>query len=125
MPFTPVQLIGIQRSGSNLLPLMLKQLEEVSAPHPPHIPERFFSLHPAYNVPTNPEDFAQLVEKACKLIKFNPVPWSGLNLDTSAIIPRCRQLLLTEIFIVIYEMRAESENVWIWIYECGVNMLKE
>lgn len=115
-------MIGTQRSGSNLLRLMLNQLEGVSAPHPPHILERFFPLLPAYKDLTIPENFAQLVDDVCKLIEFNPVPWTGLKLDVSAIIARCKQPLLTEIFRVIYEMRAESENNRIWICKSLVNI---
>ncbi len=122
MHFTPVQMIGTQRSGSNLLRLMLNQLDGVSAPHPPHILERFFPLLPAYKDLTIPGNFAQLVSDVCKLIEFNPVPWSGVNLDPSAIIARCKQPLLTEIFRVIYEMRAESENARIWICKSLVNI---
>ncbi len=33
----PIFMIGIQRSGSNLLRLMLNQLPEIAAPHPPHV----------------------------------------------------------------------------------------
>jgi hypothetical protein len=122
MHFTPVQMIGTQRSGSNLLRLMLNQLEEVSAPHPPHILERFYPLLPAYNDLTNSENFKQLVDDVCELIEFNPVPWSGLHLDTDAIIARCKYPLLTEVFRVIYEMRAESENARIWICKSLVNI---
>jgi hypothetical protein len=122
MHFTPVQMIGTQRSGSNLLRLMLNQLEEVSAPHPPHILERFFPLLPAYNNLNHPENFALLVEDVCKLIEYNPVPWTGLTPDPVAVIQRCRQPLLTEIFRVLYEMRAESENARIWICKSLVNI---
>jgi len=122
MHFTPVQMIGTQRSGSNLLRLMLNQLDGVSAPHPPHILERFTPLLPAYKDLSIPVNFAQLVSDVCKLIEFNPVPWSGVNLDPSAIIPRCKEPLLTEVFRVIYEMRAESENARIWICKSLVNI---
>lgn len=122
MHFTPVQMIGTQRSGSNLLRLMLNQLDGVSAPHPPHILERFFPLLPAYNDLSNPENFSQLVRDICKLIEFNPVPWSGVNLEPFAIMARCKKPLLTEIFRVIYEMRAESENASIWICKSLVNI---
>lgn len=122
MHFTPVQMIGTQRSGSNLLRLMLNQLDGVSAPHPPHILERFSPLLPAYNDLTNPDNFSRLVADVCKLIEFNPVPWIGVNLQTSAIVARCRQPLLTEVFRVIYEMRAESENARIWICKSLANV---
>ena len=122
MNFTPVQMIGTQRSGSNLLRLMLNQLEGVSAPHPPHILERFFPLLPAYGDLSIPGNFAKLVIDVCKLIEFNPVPWTGLKLDARAIISRCKRPLLTEIFRVIYEMRAESEHASIWICKSLVNI---
>jgi hypothetical protein len=122
MHFTPVQMIGTQRSGSNLLRLMLNQLQEVSAPHPPHILERFYPLLPAYHELNQPENFALLVNDVCKLIEYNPVPWSGLTPDPQSVIERCRQPLLTEIFRVLYEMRAESENARIWICKSLVNI---
>ena len=122
MTFTPVQMIGTQRSGSNLLRLMLNQLDGVSAPHPPHILERFFPLLPVYHYLSVSANFAQLVNDICKLIEFNPVQWTGLNLDPNAIIARCNRPLLTEIFRVIYEMRAESENSSIWICKSLVNI---
>jgi len=122
MNFTPVQMIGTQRSGSNLLRLMLNQLKGVSAPHPPHILERFFPLLPAYGDLSIPGNFAKLVNDVCELIEFNPVPWTGLKLDTQAIISRCKRPLLTEIFRVIYEMKAESENASIWICKSLVNI---
>jgi hypothetical protein len=122
MHFTPVQMIGTQRSGSNLLRLMLNQLDGVSAPHPPHILERFFPLLPAYGDLSNPDNFSSLVADVCKLIEYNPVPWEGANLQVPAIIARCRKPLLTEVFRVIYEMRAESENARIWICKSLVNI---
>jgi len=122
MHFTPVQMIGTQRSGSNLLRLMLNQLGDVSAPHPPHILERFIPLLPAYNDLNNPLNFYALVSDVCKLIEFNPVPWTGLNINASVIIERCKKPLLTEIFRVIYEMRAESENAVIWVCKSLVNI---
>jgi hypothetical protein len=122
MHFTAVQMIGTQRSGSNLLRLMLNQLDGVSAPHPPHILERFFPLLPAYNDLYIPENFSQLVNDVCKLVEYNPVPWTGFNLDANEIIARCKKPLLTEIFRVIYEMRAENENASIWICKSLVNI---
>jgi hypothetical protein len=122
MHFTPVQMIGTQRSGSNLLRLMLNQLDEVSAPHPPHILERFFPLLPLYNDLTNPDNFAHLVDDVCKLIEYNPVPWKGFKPDPHALIIRCKKPLLTEVFRVLYEMRAESDNKRIWICKSLVNI---
>ena len=43
-----IQLIGTQRSGSNLLRLMLNQLDEICAPHPPHILSVFLPILSKY-----------------------------------------------------------------------------
>ena len=122
MNFTPVKMIGTQRSGSNLLRLMLNQLDGVSAPHPPHILERFFPLLPVYGDLTIPGNFEQLVNDVCRLIEFNPVPWTGMELQAKEIISRCKRPTLTEVFRVIYEMRAESEHASIWICKSLVNI---
>lgn len=122
MSITPVQMIGTQRSGSNLLRLMLNQLTGVSAPHPPHILERFYPLLPAYNDLSVPSNFELLVTDVCRLVEYNPVPWTGVNLRVKEIIARCHRPQLTEIFRVIYEMRAETENAKIWICKSLVNI---
>jgi len=122
MHFTPVQMIGTQRSGSNLLRLMLNQLDEVSAPHPPHILERFIPLLPAYGDLSIPDNFQELVNDICKLIEYNPVPWDGLVLNTSEVLQRCKAPLLTEIFRVLYEMKAESDHAKIWVCKSLVNI---
>ena len=43
-----LQIIGTQRSGSNLLRVMLNQLPEIVAPHPPHILQNFLPIIDKY-----------------------------------------------------------------------------
>lgn len=108
-------MIGTQRSGSNLLRLMLNQLPEVSAPHPPHILERFIPLLPAYGDLSVEENFALLVHDVCSLVAYNPVQWKHINLKENEIIRRCKKYSLTELVKVIYEMNAENEGAYIWM----------
>ncbi|MGN7888351.1 sulfotransferase family protein [Dyadobacter sp. 22481] len=117
-----IQMIGTQRSGSNLLRLMLNQLKGVSAPHPPHILERFMPLLPAYGDLENPENFARLVEDVCLLVEYNPVPWPGILLDRKAIIERVERPTLPEITRIIYEMKAEHEGAAIWMCKSMANI---
>ena len=49
------QLIGTQRSGSNLFRLMLNEFDDIYAPHPPHLLSTFYDLQKNYN------DFDKLV----------------------------------------------------------------
>src|SRR6476620_6416767 len=115
MKLTAVQMIGTQRSGSNLLRLMLNQLPEVSAPHPPHILDRFIPLLPAYGDLSVEENFNTLVHDVCSLVAYNPVQWQHISLKQNEIIQRCNKQSLTEIVRVIYEMNAEIEGANIWM----------
>jgi len=122
MKFTAVQMIGTQRSGSNLLRLMLNQLEEISAPHPPHILEKFMRLLPAYGDLSVAENFSALVRDVCSLVAYNPVQWKHINLRENEIIKRCKKTSLTEIVRVIYEMNAEREGAHIWMCKSLANI---
>lgn len=117
-----VQMIGTQRSGSNLLRLMLNQLKEISAPHPPHILERLMPLLPAYGELSDPVNFAALVEDVCKLVEYNPVPWTAIELDRTHIVERTKAPALAEIARVIYELKAESEGASIWMCKSMANI---
>ena len=111
----PIQIIGTQRSGSNMLRLMLNQFDEISAPHPPHILQRFVPLLPLYGDLENISNFNDLVNDVCELVERNPVPWTGVNFDRSEITARCKNRTLIEIFKVIYDLKAESDNASFWV----------
>lgn len=105
-----IQFIGTQRSGSNLLRVMLNQLNEVSAPHPPHILKTFFPLLPIYGDLYMAGNFRTLVEDICTWVNVNPVPWEGLELHPSHIEAACKYPTLMEIFIRIYEAKARLDG---------------
>ena len=77
----PILMIGTQRSGSNLLRLMLNQLPDIAAPHPPHILQRMMPLEKGYGDLSKDKKFQLLVDDVCKLVELNPVPWEGVKLD--------------------------------------------
>ncbi len=54
-------LVGEQRSGSNLLRLMISNSHEIAAPHPPHILQRIEPIVPIHQILSN-EKFDQMVE---------------------------------------------------------------
>ena len=41
-------MVGEQRSGSNLLRVILNESKNIAAPHPPHILQRMMPLVPLY-----------------------------------------------------------------------------
>jgi hypothetical protein len=110
----PIFMIGTQRSGSNLLRLMLNQLEEIASPHPPHILKRMFPLLEYYKDLSEPQNFKQLTNDVCRLVELNPVPWKGVTLDRDEVISRCREKSLVAIYGAVYDICAETWGARTW-----------
>ncbi|HLQ26483.1 MAG TPA: sulfotransferase [Acidiferrobacterales bacterium] len=110
----PIFIIGIRRSGSNLLRLMLNQLPEIAAPHPPHILQHMTPLIPRYGDLNDPEVFSLLVDDVCRLVELNPVSWEGVVLDRRDIMARCRKPSLVAVFGAVYDVAAEARCAKTW-----------
>jgi hypothetical protein len=107
-------MIGTQRSGSNLLRLMLNQLDDIAAPHPPHILKRMTPLLDHYGDLSLTNNFQLLAEDVCRLIELNPVPWEGVKLDRNEVISRCRENSLVALYGAAYDICKESWNAKSW-----------
>ena len=117
-----IQIIGTQRSGSNLLRVMLNQLPEIVAPHPPHILQNFLPIIDKYGDLEIDANFKQLIEDVCRFVELNPVPWSGINLSRADIFSDSKQRSVFEIFRLIYEAYAHSKNGTIWCCKSMTNI---
>lgn len=116
-------MIGTQRSGSNLLRLMLNQLTEIASPHPPHIFERIQPLIDSYGDLNNKNNFSQLVEDVCKLIELNPVEWQDVSLNRKEIVSRCKNdRSLAAIYGAVYDKYAEAQIAKTWCCKSLVNI---
>lgn len=111
----PIFMIGTQRSGSNLLRLMLNQLPHIAAPHPPHILQRMTPLVSIYGDLTEDRNFAALVDDVCRLVELNPVPWEGVVLDRQKVAARCRERSLVAAFGAVYQVFAETRGAQDWL----------
>ena len=89
------QLIGTQRSGSNLFRLMLNEFDDIYAPHPPHLLSTFYHLQKNYN------DFDKLVSDMVKWVKFNPIKWNNVPSEKT-IKNHIKDNNIFEVFRVIY-----------------------
>uniref|UniRef100_UPI0032167D1E sulfotransferase family protein n=1 Tax=uncultured Draconibacterium sp. TaxID=1573823 RepID=UPI0032167D1E len=118
----PIQIIGTQRSGSNLLRLMLNQFDEITAPHPPHILQRFTPLLPIYGNLDSKRSFLKLIDDVCTLVERNPVAWEGINLDRQNIYSLCKSNSLIEVFKVIYDLKAKKDNASFWACKSMANI---
>jgi hypothetical protein len=109
-----IQFVGTQRSGSNLLRVMLNQLPEISAPHPPHILKTFFPVLSLYGDLNVDDNFRQLVSDICEWVNRNPVPWEGILFSTEEVLRACKERNLVEIFRRVYELKAVQEGAQYW-----------
>jgi hypothetical protein len=114
-------MIGTQRSGSNLLRLMVNQAPTIAAPHPPHILERFAPLLPAYGNLADEASFQRLVDDVVRLVEVNPVAW-GVEFDRADIRRRCRDNSLVAVFGSIMDRMAEAQGKADWMCKSLANV---
>lgn len=119
---SPLLIIGTQRSGSNLLRLILNQSPGIEAPHPPHILQTFSPLLPAYGNLDDEFNFRQLVSDVTGFVKVNPVRWRTIELDYEEVFNRCSNRSLVEIYRVIYTMKAELKGARYWCCKSMANV---
>ncbi len=124
---SPVFMIGTQRSGSNLLRLMLNQLDEMASPHPPHILERMYPLLSVYGDLNDEKCFKLLIDDVCRLVELNPVEWSGVILDRNEIFKRSTERSLISVYGAVYDVYAEVTGATTWCCKSlsNVNYLNE
>jgi hypothetical protein len=114
-------IIGTQRSGSNLLRLMLNQHSQIAAPHPPHIMQTFMPLLPKYGDLNNSANFLQLATDVCSFVMNNPVQW-GVSFDANVVVAKAKSHTLIGIYQVIYETYAAALKKVIWCSKSMTNL---
>ena len=119
----PIFMIGTQRSGSNLLRLMLNQLPGIVAPHPPHILHRMMPIASSYGDLSSDEAFASLVDDICRLVELNPVPWEGVTLDRKKIAADCRERSVVAVYGAVYQTLAVARGARTWLCKSMQNTL--
>lgn len=115
-------MVGEQRSGSNLLRLILNESPSVAAPHPPHILQRFMPLLAVYGDLNNQKNFKRLIEDVCRLVELNPVAWENVKLNRKEILERCSEKSLVAIFGAIMDLYAEAHNASAWVCKSMQNI---
>jgi hypothetical protein len=118
----PVFMIGMQRSGSNLLRLMLNQLPGIAAPHPPHILERLGPFESSYGDLHKGSNFEQLVSDVCRLVETNPVKWESVDLDPKAIMDSCRERSLVAVYGAVHDCLARAWGGTDWLCKSMANV---
>jgi hypothetical protein len=115
-------LVGEQRSGSNLLRLMISNSHEIAAPHPPHILQRISPIVPV-DQPLSDSRFNQLVDIVCELVEKNPVPWLHTSLtNREEVKSRCREKTVIAIYGAVMDIYGESNKATAWMCKSMQNI---
>lgn len=115
-----IQIIGTQRSGSNLLRVILNQSEQLVSPHPAHLLTNFEPLLPYYGI-LDAVSYRRLVDDVVDYIHVNPVDW-GVRLDHDEIYRMADQFNLFELNKHIYEFLARQCGAGYWCCKSMGNM---
>ncbi|MGN6440223.1 MAG: sulfotransferase family protein [Agriterribacter sp.] len=121
MSLQGIQFIGTQRSGSNLLRVMLEQHPAIAAPHPPHLLHIFMPLLSLYE-PLNEKNYKLLLSDMVDYVNVNPVPWEGVQFNKEEMLAQSRQHHIFEIFRLIYEAVAKSKHAQYWCCKSMQNL---
>ena len=116
-------MVGEQRSGSNLLRVMLGQADAIAAPHPPHILQRMMPLVPLYGDLADADAFRMLVDDVCQLVETNPVPWENIiTFDRQEVIRRCHAYSLVAVFGAVMDIYAAANGKSKWLCKSMTNI---
>lgn len=121
MAYKFIQVIGTQRSGTNLLRVILNQFPEISAPHPPHLLKNFYPFLKYYGDLTVESNFHNLVKDVIEWIRLNPVSWD-IEFELEDVVNLCQSNTLLDVFRAINLLKAKSERAVYWCCKSTFNL---
>ncbi|MEU3861036.1 sulfotransferase [Streptomyces sp. NPDC028722] len=111
-PADPILLIGTERSGSNLLRLILDAHSRISVPHPPHFVRYFSPVLPAYGDLALERNRRMLVGDALALLDRHIHPWPHA-IDADRVVATATPTLFGVVAAIYDQYRlAEGKARW-------------
>jgi len=109
----PLFIVGTERSGSNLLRLILDTHPNISIPHPPHIMHEIAPLEHRYGDLAQDKNFRSLINAAVRIVEFHFAPWD-IDIDRERIFKEAADRNAYCVKRAIYEqfMRAKGKRRW-------------
>jgi hypothetical protein len=109
----PIFIIGTERSGTNLLRLILNAHSAIAVPHPPHIMKFLSPLVPRYGDLHTDENFRRLIADACRLVELHTYPWE-IRPDREQVFQQARERTLLAIYGALYDQYLASTGKQRW-----------
>lgn len=110
---SPVFIIGTERSGSNLLRLILNAHPDISIPHPPHILKEMAPLERFYGELRDDRNFRKLVADVVKLVELHFFPWD-VKIDAGRVFEEAGGRSLYCVKAAVYEQYARAKGKKRW-----------
>jgi hypothetical protein len=99
----PIFIIGTERSGSNLLRLILNSHSNITIPHPPHLMRDFHNLEVLYGDLNIESNFNNLLNDCIRFVNAHFAPWPYMVKKEDL-----------QIYVALYEQYLKSKNKKRW-----------
>lgn len=109
----PVFIIGTERSGSNLLRLLLNAHPSIMIPHPPHVMRDFAPFLRRYGDLREDRSFRRLVEDVASVVELHFAPWP-FRPDRERLFRGSASRTLYGVYAGLYEQYREREGKRRW-----------
>jgi uncharacterized protein YejL (UPF0352 family) len=109
----PIFIIGTERSGSNLLRLVLNAHSHISIPHPPHIMRDFSPIVSKYGDLENKVNFNQLLNDIIEIVNHHFSPWP-YTITKDLLLPNIKSNTLYDIYNSLYESYRVHQKKMRW-----------
>lgn len=113
MPDAPIFILGTERSGSNLLRLLLDAHPRIAVPHPPHIVRYFEPLEPLYGDLGADGPFRAMVSDVLRLVHTHIYAWD-VPLDAERIVREASPRNAFGVYVASYEQYREHAGKARW-----------
>jgi sulfotransferase family protein len=109
----PIFIIGTERSGTNLLRLILNAHPDIAVPHPPHIVKLFAPLLPLYGDLSSDRSFRRLIADVCRMVELHTYPWE-MKPDREMVFRDAAARELICIYFAIYDQYLKHSGKKRW-----------
>ncbi len=113
MTSAPIFIIGTERSGSNLLRLLLNSHPEITMPHPPHIVAFFAPLETYYGDLSREKNFRKLTDDVLVHLERHIHPWATA-VDRESLIKDASPRDVFGLFAAIYDQHLAAVGKRRW-----------
>ena len=109
----PIFIIGTERSGTNLLRLMLNMHPNIFVPHPPHIMKFFHPIVHRYGDLKKDKNFKKLIADICRMVELHSYQWD-IKPDREKVFANARDRNLISIYFEIYNQYLQFTGKTRW-----------